>query len=214
MIMPDQVVQSTPPTTPTSPAAVVPHSSNKTALYVVLVVLLLALVGVGSYFLGQQSGKQTTQPAYTVTIPTTVPVSPTPDETANWKTFSSTKKSYTFKYPSSWTVQEDDYLNLTEVAIPNALISITISEGPYPFGFGDPNTKFEEKNITLTIDGKQYSTKEVIVNNSSAYVNLKLNTEKNEHILFGAPNNAGSLNDYNNNKETILKLLSTFTFTK
>lgn len=101
--MADQVVSPTTPVTAPSPAAP-PHSSNKTALYVILVVVLLLLASVGSYLLGQQSGKQTVQqPTSTaVPYPTVPPISPTPKETAEWKTYAS--DGLNFKYPSEWKI--------------------------------------------------------------------------------------------------------------
>lgn len=77
-------------------------------LILVAVVILVAIAG-GAFFLGRQ-----TSPAQTISSPSPVPsqqvpvetpkqVSPSPvDETANWKTYTSTNANFSFKYPSEW----------------------------------------------------------------------------------------------------------------
>src|SRR5258708_996588 len=63
-----------------------------------IIVLLALLIPTGAYFLGKsQSNKQTST---VQTSPT-----PTPDPTANWRTYLSTE--YQFKYPNNYYIYED-----------------------------------------------------------------------------------------------------------
>lgn len=76
----------------------------------ILIVLILA-AAVGGYLL--YSGKiNLNQTTTQVAQPTSTPdVSPAPTadaETANWKTFKNTKLGYEIKYPSDWSIRDED----------------------------------------------------------------------------------------------------------
>lgn len=64
-------------------------------------VLILVAVGGGAYYLGTTKNKPQLQ---NQVIISPVKPSPTPDETANWKTFQSQK--FTFMYPSDWLIED------------------------------------------------------------------------------------------------------------
>ena len=78
-----------------------PHRFSKTFIVLIAVILLVA-AGVGGYILGtNQNQTVQTQPVTQLPQP-----SPTPDPTANWKTYSNTKYDFSFKYPSEWEIDD------------------------------------------------------------------------------------------------------------
>ncbi|MBI4035555.1 hypothetical protein HY383_01275 [Candidatus Daviesbacteria bacterium] len=68
------------------------------SVLVLIGILVLTAVAGGAYYLGKS---QVTKPQ----PQNPVVVSPTPDETANWKTYTS-QYGYSFKYPESWGATE------------------------------------------------------------------------------------------------------------
>lgn len=97
----------TPSVTPVQPQ---PVSNSRSNLPIILGVLaLLLLVGGGAYFLGAQNNKtsiQITNPQNSAVInPTNIPAAtqaPQTNGTDTWKTYTSSKASYSFKYPTEW----------------------------------------------------------------------------------------------------------------
>lgn len=83
-----------------------PARKSNTLLLGVGAVLLLALGLGGSYLLFAPKQKAPTNQQATVS-PTTAP-SPTPDETANWETYTNTKREYSFKYPATYKLRETE----------------------------------------------------------------------------------------------------------
>lgn len=81
-----------------------PNHSPK-MLLIGLGAFLIIIIGGGiGYFLGVDNSEQTT-PANTTPIVKVSPT-PTPDPTANWKTYTNTKYGYEAKYPQSWYLYE------------------------------------------------------------------------------------------------------------
>ena len=81
---------------------------------IILIVVIVAIVAVGGYFIfSKKSGPITQQPTPThteTTVPTKTPVSPTPtpkDETANWKTYTNAQYGFEFKYPVDHKIEND-----------------------------------------------------------------------------------------------------------
>lgn len=195
-------------------------------LIILLIGIALAAIG-GAYYFGTL--KSTPLQPIASSTPTSASQTPqaTPkstsnpsqnpaDETANWKTHNDT--DYNFQYPSDWNVKKNDYLNSTQITNKNQTITITISEGQYPYGYGG-EVKLDTREIKIVVDNKEYSVKENTVNNKEAYVDFKLNTPKNHQILFGTGYPASccgktSLVDYKDSLDTILKILSTVKFTQ
>jgi len=68
-------------------------------------------------------------PSSPTPIPTTVElISPTPDPTADWKTYTNNRWGYSFKYPSNWFLNND-----------------IVSEYPWPFdGYFDPKYNYQQ----------------------------------------------------------------------
>ncbi|MBI2641147.1 hypothetical protein HYW87_00950 [Candidatus Roizmanbacteria bacterium] len=133
-------------------------------------------------------------------------------ETANWKVFN--HNDYSFKYPVDWIVNKLDYLNSTRLTNSNKTLTITVSEGQYPYGFSSSSTNLKIQYITVKVGGKSYQVKE-ITDDTGAFVDFKIDTVKKHHILYGTgypASEKSSLSDYNNTKEIIFKILSTFKF--
>jgi len=97
--IPTQPVQNETPVTQANlqqPINEIPSSGNKLKWILLIVVLLLFIFGGGTYYLRVKQVKQITPtPAIVQSTPT-----PTPDPTANWKTYKNTLYGYEFKYPS------------------------------------------------------------------------------------------------------------------
>lgn len=88
-----QVPQAEPPTQP--------HFSFK-PVYLLLIIILILLVGGGAYYINNQY-KTAVVPS---PIVTSFPQSTSINETANWKTYVSTKFSFSLKYPNKLTIKD------------------------------------------------------------------------------------------------------------
>lgn len=73
---------------------------NQKGLVPILIIVAILAIFLGGYLLGQQ---QTKLPGI-LSQPTTQS-SPTPDPTANWKTYTSEKYGFSIKYPNDWSVR-------------------------------------------------------------------------------------------------------------
>lgn len=94
---------------PQQPISKIPSSGSKWKL-ILLIVILLVIVGSGTYYLGTRQNKLIVQNRQKQIIPTTTQSSPTPtpDLTTNWKTYVNTHNFYSFLYPDTlFTVQEN-----------------------------------------------------------------------------------------------------------
>jgi hypothetical protein len=93
------VIQPTPPTTPP-----VQPPKGKKSIVLMIAIHLIAVAVIG-YFVYQnmQLKRQITLPQKTPIASTTPTALPTTDPTANWKTYTDSKWSFSFKYPSGWT---------------------------------------------------------------------------------------------------------------
>lgn len=103
----DEVNQPTPPTQ-IPQASDQMHSSseeshNSKIILIIIGIVLLILVGAGSYVLGTKKS----QPVVENIVQTTPIPSPIPtiDATADWKTYRSALGGFTIKYPNDWIVQ-------------------------------------------------------------------------------------------------------------
>ena len=70
---------------------------------VLLMILLLVIVGVGAYLLG--TSKTETPP---IIAQVSVSISPIPNPTANWKTYTNAQYGFEFKYPNSYSFKQKE----------------------------------------------------------------------------------------------------------
>lgn len=210
---------------PTNPAETLnqtlqhPNNSHRGNFIIILgVIVLLLIVGSGAYFLGTQKNNTqpqqvttlspTLQPTTTVTTPTSYPTISI-NQKNNWRTYNG--ENYTFMYPADWTLTgPSEFLETVQLMNPNKTVSIIISKGQYPYGFGGENTAITNK-ITVKVDGKDIDETEIILNNKGAYVDFAVGEY---NILYGTDYPSGSaqasLSDYNASKETIAEIISSF----
>lgn len=71
---------------------------------IILGVILIAVVGAGTYYLAVNQKQTVTQPVQQTTISSS-PI-PTFDPTANWKVFTNSQANVSFKYPDNWYFQD------------------------------------------------------------------------------------------------------------
>lgn len=113
--MENEILQNIPPvqTSPQSPVSVPTQPSTNWSKILLITVLGLIIIA-GSVFVGIQIGKSqtpsqqpiATQSTISPTQATTIPTAlPTTDSTLNWKTYSNSKYSFSFKYPLDWIVK-------------------------------------------------------------------------------------------------------------
>lgn len=89
--MPSKIIQESTPTT-----SVVQSPSRKPKINLLILLVITLLFGaIGGYYLGSVKGRSTTQPQ---SSPWTQPFA-TPDETADWKTYTNEKLGFSLKYP-------------------------------------------------------------------------------------------------------------------
>lgn len=91
-----------PETTPISETPVLLPKKNPLPKIVLLVILGLLVAGVLVYA-GIAIGKKQNPPEV---IPQVVEPSPTPDPTANWKTYRNDKYGFEFKYPEDYSLAD------------------------------------------------------------------------------------------------------------
>ena len=99
-------VAETPPQVYTAPHIDNPPPKKPflTGKIILIVIILSVILSAGGTYLALNS-KPKPQPTVPKVTPTTTP---TPvDETANWKTFTSTKWGFKFKYPNDWTIAKE-----------------------------------------------------------------------------------------------------------
>jgi hypothetical protein len=117
-----QSVVQAPPIISTPPPA--PKSNRPVIIVSVIVIFLLLAVGASAFYLGKMASSpkqvactmeaklcpdgssvgRTGPKCEFASCPTTTP---TPDETANWKTYTNTQYSFSFKYPLDWSFDEE-----------------------------------------------------------------------------------------------------------
>lgn len=213
----DQPISPTPPVF--TPTPVEPETVKKSYIWVIVVIFTFLLATSG--FLFYQNQKLQKQIASLTPAPLTSPqpAAEAADPTTDWKTYNG--KTLSFKYPVNWSVKEEysEYFSGEIVSIdnPTKTVSIEVTPRGQPYGFG-PRDGFKESQIKLTIDGKEYLEKETVIDNRTAFVDFSIQTNGKEYfILFGTgypvnDDQKASIVDYNQEKNVIIQILSTFKF--
>lgn len=208
------------PSQPQSPPQNVPTTQVKKSkniiLAIILIVLLLALGGL--YILAHNVKKP--MPLEEVPSNEQETSAPAPnDTTAEWNTF--TGNLFSFKYPTDWTVKEEysEYFKGDVLTIDNKdkIVSIEITPEQQTYGFGGPESLFKEgEAVTFVFLQQSYQATEKIVDDRTIFVDQKVNVGDSDYwVMFGTgyPVNTditASLTEYNNEKDIIIKILSTF----
>jgi len=103
------------PTKPPTPSFQEKLKANKFRILAgVLGILVFAGAVFGAYKLGQRQAQPAAQPTPTPEVVAT----PTPDLTADWKTYTNTKYGYSIKYPQGVIVEDDKEQNLVIFEFP------------------------------------------------------------------------------------------------
>lgn len=188
-------------------------TAKQEAGFIPILIVILIAAAVGGYFVYKNYQTKTPAPTAPPTTSSTPQPSPSPiNETANWKTY--TGNRYSFSYPNGWLVSKSDYLNSVQINNPNENVRIIISDSQYPFGIENPDTKMDENDLKVNIAGKDYTVKETTVSTLSTgiprlvFINFKTDPPNIVYILISS----NSPSDYQNLKSNILKILSTFRF--
>ena len=175
-----------------------------------LLVGMLIIAG-GAFYLGRQTTPKTS-PNPVVTSQTPLPTensSPTSisvNETANWKTYNSYEDNFVMKYPPNWT-EKDRSAEVGTATIrfegPEGFIDISFGKG---FG-GVCNL---QDNIQIQIFGTQYNACHHINTDGTENFNgiFKQISAATTFAVGATVNNPAATN-----RQTILKVFSTFKFT-
>jgi len=100
-------VTSPQPTVPTEPVVPqIPKSKSKLLLILLPIAIILLLSSLG-IFVFQKYFSNSSNPLVTQPTPVSTSVlAPTPDVTANWKTYSSDKQQFSIKFPENWSTDD------------------------------------------------------------------------------------------------------------
>ncbi len=111
---------------------ITPPKKNITLTIILFIILILSVSSVSAYYLLSVK-KQTPKPQVSTVIPTVKPLytaTPTPDETANWKTYTNNYWKYSFKYPSTWAIPNFPQQTNSQIEIVNYDFGNSTSKAP------------------------------------------------------------------------------------
>jgi len=142
---------------------------------IILFVILGLVIVAGAVYAGMQMGKKQISPtiiAEPTSIPTVIPqiteITPTSDETANWKTYRNTEVGYQISYPPDWELKENvnsNYLGMITISPKSAtednMYRGSVTVWPNYSPVKAVNIQELEKNIQQAEEGvAEYSTEE------------------------------------------------------
>lgn len=178
----------------------------------ILIILLIAILGVGGYFIYQ---KQASKPS---TAPQATQSSPTPpantDETGNWKTYKDSNGFFTIEYPYNWKISYSNSVNLDDSTWKGKQdVTFTGSEGKIALWWVDSYGGGCDNWEKIQIANKKYDVCHVLEHyktGSEAWTNItnKFNSKSNFGVQVEAFINKPTLN----NRETVLKVLQSINF--
>lgn len=187
---------------------------SKGILWIGIVLMALALVGVGAYHLGSQKNANTitSEPVQTQT-PTS-----TPDPTASWKVFSDADLGFSLKIPQDWEVREitpNLQIEIGPIASPSESIILGYTNSLPGSALSVEelrNTGFEVSESMMSIDGKTISRKKV--HTTLAVISPESLDEYMDQVIIPMPNGLEiQLKIIELKYETIFnQILSTFKF--
>lgn len=130
----------------------------------IVVGILGAFIFVGAVFGAYKLGQKQVQPGSQPTPTSMVVATPTPDPTADWKTYTNTKYGYSIKYPEDWVMLEAATAIFhprgeTEIE-PFYMFEIDVRENPTGL---TPRAWFEKEYSRLWEENISVSFKEVEV---------------------------------------------------
>jgi hypothetical protein len=196
------------PTPPAQPAK--PSSKNWKKWLVIGGILLVILLTGTAYVLSQQESKKTEPPAkQSVSKPT-----PTPDPTADWKTYTNTKYGYSIKYPENTKI--DTSLD--------AAITFSRNTTPKPSGGGQgiccgmtiylrPYGYIVNPSVSKNIIINSYAAK--IVNHATYNHSIYIDNPDKTSTIDVSISTGAAIKPYDKEDfQTFNQMLSTLKFTK
>lgn len=202
-----------------------PQTKPQVLKYVLFAILGLLLLGGSTYtgywygikneklkmkdekpLVSPAGGQPKTENLTPTEIPTVI-LTPTPDPTTNWKTYTNSKYRFSFKYPSTWTTPENEPGDPNTITSKGAEGSVNIHLVEY-FGGACP-PEYEK----IQIDNRDFDTCHYI---REEKVEAWEQIVKEFDTLIGSYRGL-QIDAYANippqaNRDTVLKILSTFQF--
>lgn len=176
-------------------------------LYTLLGILLLILVGGGAYYLGSRS-TQHTSPQLPPSSPVPFYQSPTPttDQTTNWRTYNYSDVGFSMQYPPTWT-SNANVANYAPVAeyLKGSEGSVTIRFGT---GFGGGCGQINHQQVQIHNESLD-SCHSVNSDGTETWREFGKVISSTMSVDIMATVNA----PYTSNRNIVLKILSTITFT-
>ncbi len=184
-------------------------------LVIVTLVIVAAIIGVGLYIGKKISSVQPQSTVISNSVASPVP-SPTPDVTANWKTYTNAKYNFSFKYPSAWNVtydqQPDPAGNPDKYSIlmgdSSSSLSITILKSNQSQTFASLSNLLNLPSGSATIT----SRKEISVAGSKALF-VTQDNNKVGALMLNSSGNIIILETASTNMSILDQIISTFKFT-
>lgn len=181
---------------------------------IILGVLVVLGIGAGVYYF---SSKQTVSQQNNPTIaaasqtPTPTPKDETADPDsigADWKTYTNTEAKVSLQYPSSWTIKEDTNVEYKTISIVGKEGNISLLYGG---GFGGAcPSGYEDFKVGNAQTQACHSTP------ADGSERWSLSSMKKDNVNFNNIDYSGFVtvsSPYKENRDSILKILSTFKFT-
>lgn len=155
------------------------------------ILILILIVGIGivaaSYFAGSK-GIFSKLPAISISSPTP---SATPDVTANWKTYANSSYSYQIKYPSDWSVINEDkdkpaFKAIVQLAPNNSTnnlpsVVVAIEQNTFDTVYNGLKEVSERYKGTF----KQFTVNNLITNaNKAEFITGAGNSDYNIQVIF------------------------------
>jgi len=209
------------------PQEVIPEIPKKNSFKTILLVILGLLVVAGAVYAGFKMGKKQISPnvvAEPTITPQTTEASPTPDPTANWKTYNNKELGFSFQYPSSFAVTDTLQKSLKEIPTTHNILILEdkLSKQQFSFminpdGFG-PFFPDKTLNIAYSDSKGVYTIKDEDTENQEnsdpdtyfIFISGKINSNVSFLCFARAPRNTQSQKEIN---QLTSQILSTFKFT-